>query len=382
MTKSQAGHVAQPKRFRRCILHIGTVKTGTKTIQDYLQRNPKWTLQQGVLYPRESCRSNASQWEFVAATHSTPWKQDLGHVLGIKDPTSQARFKARFSESLVREFANARNCDTLLISSEHFQSRLRKKADLLALKQFLDPWVETFEIVVYFRRQDKLALSFLSTRLKSSVPLQGDNAMHIINTTPGYYDYLALYRRWQGVFGQDAMIARLFDPSFWPNGDLLCDFAAACRFSQPSEKAGTLNRSLNKKGFHFLLTLNRMFPENPSGVRSADRAHLVREISNLFPGKYYPISRSQARAFYEKFDDGNKELQRIAFKTVEHPIFDTDFNEYPETEDPLEPNYEDAVEIALALWSVKQMKEPIHVQIGEWIRSVRRQMLLKVRGHE
>ena len=40
------------KRFDRIILHIGTEKTGTKAIQQFLQNNRERMIAQNILYPK------------------------------------------------------------------------------------------------------------------------------------------------------------------------------------------------------------------------------------------------------------------------------------------------------------------------------------------
>lgn len=295
-------------------------------------------------------RSNASQWEFVAAVHQAPWRHDFGHQLSVLDSESQLEFRKKLETSLQRAFDEQPATDTLLLSSEHFQSRLTETETIQELKSFLEPWVERFEIVVYFRRQDELALSFVSTRLKSNSTLGELDVLSFIRRTPQNYDHLSIFERWQKVFGEVAMKPRVFEEKHWPGADLLRDFCATCGLKEPKETARTLNKSLNRKGFHFLNVYNRMFPLGVDDSPDATRKQFVVEVSNLCAGKYYPISREQALAFYAEYSESNESLRKIAFPDFPEPLFSQDFSEYPDIAESFEPDYQDAVEIAAQIW--------------------------------
>ena len=136
------------KPFKKCILHIGTEKTGTTAIQDYLKSNRTALAKHGVYHPIASDTEHASQWEFAAIVHHAPWTQDMGRELGITNKASQETFRETLSQKLDAEFEKVESADTLIISSEHFQSRLYLEHEISALKTFLERWVEIFEVLV------------------------------------------------------------------------------------------------------------------------------------------------------------------------------------------------------------------------------------------
>ena len=343
----------QTKRpFKRCVLHIGTEKTGTTAIQHYLRHHRESLLEQGVCFPLAANTEHLSQWEFAAIVHhGGPWKQDMGRELGITDRASQDQFRAELHKKLEQEFSEIDQADTLVISSEHLQSRLYLQKELLDLKAFLDPFAEQFEVLVYFRRQDELALSLLSTRLKSSAHVPLGDILHTLNESPRYYAYDEIYQRWATAFGEDAMHARLYEPPKWPNANLIKDFCSAAKIPDFGTETSKHNLSLNKQGFQFINALNHLYP-NASGDRSNEqRAELVRRIGQLFAGKYYPLSRDQAISFYRQFDAVNERLRTMAFPEHPAPLFIEDFSQYPDEAEPTEPDFNDAVEVAVALWN-------------------------------
>ncbi|MHA7857258.1 MAG: hypothetical protein ACX94D_04160 [Henriciella sp.] len=347
------------KPFKKCILHIGTEKTGTTAIQQYLRHNRDALAKHGIYHPLAADTEHSSQWEFVAIVHHAPWGQDTGRELGITDKTSQAAFKDSLRDRLDAEFESLESTDTLIISSEHFQSRLYLEREITDLKAFLERWVETFEVLVYFRRQDELALSLLSTRLKSSAQVTLDNILRTLNNTPKYYAYDEIYTRWADVFGSDAMHARVYDPEQWPNDSLVSDFCVAAGLPEFSIVPHRHNRSLNRQGFQFIHALNHLYPNTPGDWKDEKRAELVRRVGKLFAGKYYPLSRHQAISFYRQFDKANERLRAMAFPEHPAPLFSEDFSQYPEEAESLVPDFNDAVEVAVALWnSTPTEKEP------------------------
>lgn len=351
--------MSSAKPFKKCILHIGTEKTGTTAVQEYLRSNRTELKKHGYYHPIAADTEHSSQWEFVAIVHHAPWSQDTGRELGITDKASQHAFRDSLEQKLDEEFAAAGSADTLIISSEHFQSRLYLDREIAALKAFLERWVETFEILVYFRRQDELALSLLSTRLKSSAQVTLDNILKTLNSAPKYYAYDEIYARWAAEFGADAIHPRIYDPEHWPNDSLVSDFCAASGLPELSIVPHRHNRSLNRQGFQFIHALNHLYPNPPGDRTDEKRAEMVRRVGQLFAGKYYPLSQHQAISFYRQFDKANERLQQMAFPDRDAPLFSEDFSQYPEEAESVVPDFNDAVEVAVALWnSTPTQKEP------------------------
>lgn len=362
------------KRFDRVILHIGTEKTGTKAIQHHLHKNRDRLAENGILYPKIEGSVHASQWEFVAAVHDKPWMQDVGRHFGITNDDERTAFRDRLSIGLERQFNRHFDCRTLILSSEHFQSRLDIPSRISALRDYLSEWSDNFQVVVYFRRQDQLALSFLSTRLKSSVVIEQESMLEAMNSIPRYYDYLELYKNWAGIFGTENIVARLYCPSRWPDQEITTDFCRACGIPVMQGESQRLNVSLNRKGFQFLRALNAKYPIVPGDKSDKERAALVEYISDRYRGKFYPISREQAMQFYAPYIEQNEVLRRMAFSHLEGPIFEEDFSEYPETAEQLSMEYPEAVELIVNLWRDKITGSPkggpIQTKIGEWLSRI------------
>lgn len=342
------------KRFRRCVLHIGTEKTGTSTIQRFLSRNRQQLAQDGIVYPAATGRSGGSQWGFVACSQEKPWGSDVGAAFGIHSAEDREQYREQLRRSLRSEFDAVPAADTLLISSEHLHSRLQNEQGIARLREFLDLWVEEYEIVVYFRRQDRVAVSYYSTKIKAGNPEPVLFHGAPKGQLPYYFDYDRIYDNWSAVFGPESIRARLFSPREWVSGDLVQDFCILCGLSVDKKHfPKPENESLSQAGVDFLLELNRRMPNMVDGKRNPRRDALANRVSELCKGKNWPASRADAKAFFERFADSNARLKEKAFPGRSEPLFDDDFSDYPEKLDVSERRYEDAVEIAIKLWESK-----------------------------
>ncbi|QYZ67199.1 MAG: hypothetical protein NV67_03355 [Gammaproteobacteria bacterium (ex Lamellibrachia satsuma)] len=345
---------AEKKRFKRCVLHIGTEKTGTTTIQRFLAVNRTALARDGVIYPSATGKNGGTQWGFVACAQNKPWETDGGVALGIHSASDQELYREALRDNLLREFAAAPEANVLVISSEHLHSRLFGKETIARLKAFLEPWVERFEIVLYLRRQDRVAVSLYSTKIKSGNPTPILFPGAPKGPVPYYFDYDKIYDNWCAVFGEETLMVRLFSPREWEQGDLVHDFCAVCGLHPEGKRMPVVeNESLNQMGADFLLEVNRKMPRMVEGQRNKERDAVTRLISELCHGKNYPASRKEAMKFYHRYLECNARIKEKAFPDRSESLFDEDFSDYPESVEQLEPRYEDAVELALRIWKMK-----------------------------
>lgn len=356
------------KRFKLCILHIGTEKTGTSTIQSFLNLNREDLSKAGLFYPTTSTRG--SQWEFVAISHPTPWDTDIGKELNISNQAEKSAFRDLCLANIESQAKLVPKADVLLISSEHFHSRLTEIEMIKELKSALDPLVEKFRIIVYFRRQDELAVSFYTTRIKS-----GYQGSDVFLPTAGkqllYFQYDELFDRWAKVFGADTICPGLYDAVRKQENGLLMDF---CRLAEIDYKGLTIpkwkNKSLNSDGLSFVKSINYMYKDKVDLLSDIDRLHLINICSELNVGRFFPISREQAKAFHDQFAENNARLQQLAFPHIPPPIFNSDFSFYPEVAEELPAEYNDAVIQAVKIWQYS--KQPLGLR--SFARSVKNRL--------
>jgi hypothetical protein len=338
------------KRFKHCILHIGTEKTGTSTLQNFLKFNRKKILKDGIFFPQHFNDGEGSQWEYVAASINNSWVQDIGKAFGIKDQEDHAIFLDTLTKDLERQFANNTKVETLLISSEHFHSRLSTQNMVQKLKEFLDPWVENFEVIVYFRRQDELARSHFSTRIKSGY--QGnDPVLPQIGKLHSYYQYDELVKRWGKVFGKQALTVGLYPKIMDAEGTILYDFCRKCNIRLFGKKMPDhVNNSVNAAGLRFIQTMNAFLDERPKPRNAKLRSEIIGLVTELFSGPMYVLDKKTAMAFVQPFEEGNEIIRQQFFPEQEDLLFSNNYDHYPEKAESLTDEYVQAVQIAVTMW--------------------------------
>lgn len=354
-----------PVRFQRCIIHIGTEKTGSSTIQQFLSQNRKKFAKQGVLYPECTGTHGGTQWAFPALAHPESWKTDIGLFLDARTQETMQAYLAKFEADLAHELESAQKRHTLIISSEHLQSRLGNPKHIETLKAFLSKWADRFEIVVYLRRQDRMAISFYSTKLKS-----GNDNPPVFPDMPKsgllyYFNFEKLYQNWSQVFGAAAMKVRIFDQKEMYDHDLISDFCQTTGLNgkgkeRPSQFSNT---SLTQEASQFLLEANRQMPNIVDGRRNSKRDEFSYDVSRLFPGKYYPTNQNEAQIFQAQFLESNERLRKLAFPDRDKPLFDDDFSDYPEQVPSLPADCSKLVANAIVEWNQHYEDENSRSQI-------------------
>src|ERR1700722_4118136 len=113
-------------KFDNCILHIGTEKTGTTTLQRYLALNRDEFLKQGYFIPSSlSPYPDLANHERLTTYALNPIKtsDDLRIAAGLKSSNEVTLHRANIVEGLRNEIAAITgNPTTLLLSNEHCHS--------------------------------------------------------------------------------------------------------------------------------------------------------------------------------------------------------------------------------------------------------------------
>ncbi len=315
----------------RAILHIGTEKTGSTTIQAFIRKNLRQFRANGIEFL--SFSGHHTSRPFVTWALDSDHNEEEVAKLDLFDPGKREEWREKFKEEITEKLSNLPDhIHTVLFSSEHFQSRLTSESEVHRLKELLDEFFDEYLVLLYLRRQDDVARSLYSTSLRTGqVPRR---QLLAGNMKGPYFNYLELMRRWVGEFGRDRVEVHKYGREFFRDGDLLVDFCDVCgiedisQFSRPTEK----NKALSAVTQAALLELNLHFPGKVDGrvcefnrlLRRKCQKYLIRN----YPGKTLSPSRSEAIDFYENFREQNEQMYKEFFDG--EPIFKTGFDHYPE----------------------------------------------------
>lgn len=265
-------------------LHIGMHKTGSTSLQQSLVES-KSQLQQ-------------HNWDFI---HLDP----LGNSSLFVDVKKESSITTSISPILEAKLKGV-NHENTIISGEHF-SAINNKAALEDLNAQLDKYFDEVKIVIYLRRQDKIALSFkqqASKGLKKDHMLSSMLCGHSTHPLPTltddltqYLDFHAKLTLWSMVFGKENLIVADFDNL--ENKDICDDFSKRVKLpitltSQRSNEGVTRRFSL----------FSHRFIEK--GLDPEVALHLRGKLNNDSE-KVLP-SRVEAIQFYQHFDVSNQKL--------------------------------------------------------------------------
>ena len=215
-----------------CINHIGTEKTGTSSIQSHFYKNKSIYLEKGLLYPTLPSK-DASQYKFVGAVADIDKILDIADLMSLDTKNDQEALGVWLRENLEDQLyhSNKTTPETLIISSEHFHSRLTTVDAVAKLKLLLAPYVKKYTVVMYVRRQTEMASSFYSTRLKSGqydIDVLPD--ITVDKTLKYYFNLYSIYANWKAVFGIEAMDVGIYEREALYKSDIVRDFCKRLNF--------------------------------------------------------------------------------------------------------------------------------------------------------
>ncbi len=343
------------------ILHIGTEKTGTTTLQAFLKQNRAVLDQHGFHHPVFAGRINHTGLAAYASDDAV--RDDLRIDLGIHDAEGLKRFRHQFEVDAAAEVD--RNRERIFVfSNEHCSSRLTTPQQIARLRDFLARFFDRVTVTVYLRRQDQVAVSLYSTLLKF-----GGDRWEILpdpRLRSTYWDYDRLLALWADAFGAENVVPRIFDRAELFGGSVVSDFVRQWGLGQGFGDVRDTNESLQPHAGEFLRRLNTAFPGYVNGEFNRMRGELGARIGTLFPGRGPKPSRAEAMAFYQGFAAPN-EAVRARWFPARATLFPEDFSSYPETAENREFSFDEAIEVATALWRETQAKE-IELRYGLAVR--------------
>ncbi|NHN86182.1 hypothetical protein GOB93_16255 [Acetobacter musti] len=216
----------------RCILHIGTEKTATTSIQNWLYAN-RATLSENRVALSDVAETGNNR---ALCAWFQPEIDDYLLDKGVRDEAGKAVWFATFIDDFEAEIKQAaRSHDTMIISSEHFHRRMTSKESIEALRDFLYRNFSSVEIVCYFREQSEVRKSLYSTGVKGGDTRRIADFQNEDLTGSHYYNYRNMLGKWSDIFGRSAIRPRLFQRKLFRDRDIRKDFLDVCNLSRLSD---------------------------------------------------------------------------------------------------------------------------------------------------
>lgn len=311
---------------RRAILQIGTEKTGTTTLQHFLASNRAALARRGYQYPRFCGEKNHTG---LAAYALDPGRSDaIRDAFGVRSAADVPEMRSRMRKAAEVELDGS----DAIFCSEHCHSRLKSPAEVATLRSLLAGFFDDVQVCVYLRRQDQVALSLYSTRLKSG----GVNPRLLQGVDPQdpYYNYDRLLTLWEGEFGAANVHVRLFDRATLTGGSIVTDFLEHWGLGPEGEYEAAVDRngSLGPVAQEYLRRTNPHLEARGGRPIEAIRGPIVSGLERAFGGRGARPSRIDAEAWYGQYKEAN-EAVRLRYFPARESLFDEDFSSYPEEAD-------------------------------------------------
>jgi hypothetical protein len=329
---------------RTAILHLGTEKTGTTTIQNGLVLNRAALAERGWEYPEGF--GNKGSIHLALHAMDVGRYEDLHARLGLDSEEKRRAFRAEVKARFLRDMAALPpTVHTVILSSEYFHSRVRGEDEIRAMRDLLAATFDRVRMVVYLRRQDELAVSSYSTRMRSG--RTEPEVLPEVGADDSYYNYELLLAQWSAAFPEAEIVPRVYRRDEWVDGNLVHDFLAACGVDdrQGLQLPERWNESISAPAQEFLRQMNLHFPTD--GRKDRHRDELVSLVAGAFAGPGKLPSREAAERFYRLFEPSNERLRR-RWLPQRPRLFDDDFSQDP-TQATEPPSFEDAAAIAAVL---------------------------------
>ena len=274
--------------FRPLVLHVGTVKTGSTSLQAYLMGQQSWLNQQGWCYLPAPGRRDRR--DLAAACIALGDQRDeLLRGQGLLGDQQRLLHRSQVRQVLEEQLAALPPEQGVILSSEHFHLSLQRPEEIDGLKQLLLALgLSPIQVVIYLREPVGLMESLYSTMVRAGDdrPLPADPADPFVAMICDHPDSL---QRWRAAFGEEAVLARRFPPRHGIGHDLLDRLG---HFSQPfpPEPRHQSNRGFNPRAVNLLRQLNRMFPwctpQSPHRLVRGVRRLLDSLLSRCASGSY------------------------------------------------------------------------------------------------
>lgn len=295
----------------QAVLHIGTKKTGTTYIQEFLRSNVDVLEQAGWTYPSFLKSRNHHG---IPLPFTTIFNSEIHRAQKLTSAEAAQRRIDALAGSLGELVKPGQRW---IFTSEFFASRLKVDSEVATMKAFLDQYFDEIKVVVYLRRPEFMIASCYSQSVKegSFVPLDWD---YVLNH-PNDYSQVSVLKRWQRAFGADNVCVR---PYFeWYRHDaeaMLHDFFTSVGIPTNSpwrEPVRTAdNRSLRAEGVQVLRAINFSFPQPGVYQRPLlhQRAAVARRVQAITGGDPIGLTQELTATAVREFANANNTISSMA----------------------------------------------------------------------
>ena len=289
--------------MKELVVHIGCAKGGSSALQRALRLNHATLASRGVVVP--SCDLN-------------PDSEITGSQAGFFEACVRDRRAMPIPglDDLLETCADTYGASTVVLSAENLSNPL-------GFETVFEDLVRRFnvKIVIYVRRQDE----FLESSWQQwNIKLGGSLLAWMIRSVGNRGDWPTIVEPWAQAFGEERIIARVYDRERLVEGDIFLDFCSVLGVDPTGlERPGTTNPGLTPM-------LSRMIEGNPhlfDGPHDQAFFESVRELAPDLVEKTADtptlFSPDESKAIMEAYAQGNEHFRTRFLPHLKRPLFPT-----------------------------------------------------------
>jgi hypothetical protein len=292
------------------VLHIGTGKTGTTSIQTFLHRNRQELAERRILYPRSPGKMRHVRVSLSVLPDRVLERTPTWHRQGF---ASSEAFRVAFQRELETEIAEA-GLPRVILSDEALYGAPYGALDHLRL--LTDRIAATVRLVVYLRRQDDHLVSRYQQLVKAGETRRLVDRVQTIDFS-GTYDYRTRLQAWQRAMDPTCFVVRRFERASFTDGSLHQDFLDAAGVAAREDElhpVRQLNESLDAEAVELLRILNLYRVEHEGArVGLIDNRKLVvrlRDAAAAAPGPGLTLPPHLLDEFMAQWEESNRAVAR------------------------------------------------------------------------
>ena len=306
----------------KCFLHIGTEKTATTTLQEFFNINRSKLLDNGFIYTKSAGKTNNRSLPIVA--YNLDRRDDCTKRFGLNTNEKLLNYQNRTITNLKKEISSIckkHSSDSLILSSEHIQSRLTDINELKRLKEIIySLGVSDIYVIIYLRRPAEIANSLHSTAIKAGWSIKSPPSVTVTNFHKTKFSIISSHQatleKFGAVFGESNLIPRLFDKQEFENGNIIDDILKVMEIPESSFIIpDNLNESLSALGVELICRLNETIPAWVGNKQNPIRVCLLKFMKELYAGEKYVMPTALFKEYDLFFKESNEWVRENYFPT-------------------------------------------------------------------
>lgn len=325
-------------------VHIGSPKTGSTAIQEFIKNNRQALEVDGITYPKSA--SKAMNYLAFSLLDTVP---ELVHQLPVDMNELYADIDYGNKSNIISSEAFFL-CSTRKYLGEVLPSRLK----------LLLPDAYNVKIILYLRRQD----NFIASIYAQYVKLHAHNNFYtktiqeFIEEYSAYMDYYEILNNWSRVFGKENIIVRAYEKHQLKDEDIVSDFISTLGLSSMQDyksPADSVNPAIGRDELEFKRLINILSINSNIKTRKIPELLLQRSVINKYFQEQSFLSPSERLKILDKYDDGNQRIAKEFLGRKNGKLF---LDALPSDDEPWQPYEGLTKEMATSIFSFIKVNSP------------------------